>query len=234
MKSAVFLYDFTGIMSEPWLKAGYHCFLIDGQHPEGLHTDPENPLLHRMGIWLDHFKSNESMRYITARIPIPEIIFGFPECTDLAVSGAAHFQKKRLADPLFQVKAVDNALLVRDLGNQWGCKWAFENPVSVIATKYRKPDFYFHPWEYGGYITGDGVHPTYPDYIAPFDAYPKYTAIWHGNGFVEPERKPVAVKPGYSTQHRKLGGKSLKTKNIRSATPRGFAEAVFQANSVSP
>ena len=29
----------------------------------------------------------------------------------------------------------------------------------------------------------------------------------------------------------KLGGKSLRTKNIRSATPRGFAKAVFAANS---
>lgn len=33
-----------------------------------------------------------------------------------------------------------------------------------------------------------------------------------------------------SDQHKKLGGRSLKTKNIRSATPRGFAQAVFEAN----
>jgi hypothetical protein len=35
---------------------------------------------------------------------------------------------------------------------------------------------------------------------------------------------------GSSLQHRKLGGKSLKTKNIRSATPRGFAKAVYLSN----
>jgi len=35
----------------------------------------------------------------------------------------------------------------------------------------------------------------------------------------------------YSALHWKLGGKSLRTKNIRSATPRGFAQAVFAANS---
>ena len=34
----------------------------------------------------------------------------------------------------------------------------------------------------------------------------------------------------YSLAYRKLGGKSLKTKNIRSATPRGFAKAVAIAN----
>ena len=33
-----------------------------------------------------------------------------------------------------------------------------------------------------------------------------------------------------SPQWGKLGGKSLRTKNIRSATPRGFARAVFEAN----
>ena len=45
-----------------------------------------------------------------------------------------------------------------------------------------------------------------------------------------PDKKPVEVDAGYSDQHKKLGGKSLKTKNIRSATPRGFAKAVFLAN----
>lgn len=45
-----------------------------------------------------------------------------------------------------------------------------------------------------------------------------------------PERKPVDVGAGYSTQHLRLGGNSIKTKNIRSATPRGFARAIFEAN----
>ena len=47
-----------------------------------------------------------------------------------------------------------------------------------------------------------------------------------------PDKKPVDVEPGYSDQHKKLGGKSLKTKNIRSATPRGFAQAVFESNQI--
>ena len=62
------------------------------------------------------------------------------------------------------------------------------------------------------------------------DAYLKKTCIWSGNRFVMPSKKPVNVDPGYSDQYKKLGGKSLKTKNIRSATPRGFAKAVFLAN----
>jgi hypothetical protein len=42
-------------------------------------------------------------------------------------------------------------------------------------------------------------------------------------------REDGSVTTG-SPQWGKLGGKSLKTKNIRSATPRGFARAVYLAN----
>ena len=49
--------------------------------------------------------------------------------------------------------------------------------------------------------------------------------------FIMPEIKAVDCETfGNSRQHRKLGGKSAKTKNIRSATPRGFAQAVFECN----
>ena len=105
-----------------------------------------------------------------------------------------------------------------------------ENPVSVISTMWRKPDYKFDPFEYGGYLPEDDNHPIYPEHIKPRDAYPKKTCIWSGNGFIMPEKIKVNVAPGFSDQHKRLGGKSLKTKNIRSATPRGFATAVFSAN----
>ena len=82
-----------------------------------------------------------------------------------------------------------------------------------------------------GNLPEDDVHPTYPEYIKPRDAYPKKTCIWASDDFVMPGKKYVEVDEGYSEQHKKLGGKSLKTKNIRSATPRGFAQAVFEYNS---
>jgi hypothetical protein len=46
-----------------------------------------------------------------------------------------------------------------------------------------------------------------------------------------PWTDPVEPEQGHSRQHLKLGGKSMKTKNIRSATPRGFAKAVYEFNS---
>ena len=136
-------------------------------------------------------------------------------------------QEERERDPHFQAKAALVAEQCRTIGNVSGAPWFFENPVSVFSSIFRKPDHIFHPYEYGGYLPENDQHPDWPEYIEPRDAYPKKTCLWTGGSFVMPPKKPVPVRDGYSTQHKKLGGKSQKTKNIRSATPRGFARAVF-------
>lgn len=231
-KVAVFLYDYTGIMAQPWLEAGYTCYIIDGQHKEGVYEEPTGTqgTLYKVGhlFTTDINKELDFLKEtVTGKV---SFIFGFPPCTDLAVSGAAHFAKKAQVNPEFQKEATILAQIPMHYGDMLKVPWGVENPVSVLSTLWRKPDFSFHPWEYGKYLPSDDVHPTYPEYIAPRDAYPKKTCIWCGNGFSVPGKKPVYCPEGYSTQHKKLGGKSLKTKNIRSATPRGFARAVFKAN----
>lgn len=70
----------------------------------------------------------------------------------------------------------------------------------------------------------------FPQYIKSRDSYPKKTCLWTGSGFVIPPLAPVSVLSGYSAQYKKLGGKSTKTKMIRSLTPRGFARAVYLHN----
>jgi hypothetical protein len=234
MKKAIFLFDYTGIMAKPWADAGYLCYCFDGQHPLGVSKSKHENILN-VGAWFSKNRTGDLLRedidkIISVTGEDVDFLFGFPECTDLAVSGAAHFAKKRDANPHFQDEAMMLLYLVEALGVQVNCSWGLENPVSVASTLWRKPDFTFHPFEYGNYLPVDDVHPTYPDYIKPQDAYPKKTCIWSGNGFVMPSKKPVKVEGGYSDQHKKLGGKSLKTKNIRSATPRGFSQAVFEAN----
>ena len=164
-----------------------------------------------------------------------QVVFGmaFPVCTDLAVSGAAHFKRKAKANPKFQWEATRHAVRCSYFFEDLEIPYFIENPVSVLSTLWRKPNHRFHPWHYGGYISdNEAVHPKWPDYIAPYDAYPKKTScLWTGNNFVMPDKLPVKPQDGYSTQHLKLGGKSQKTKNIPcSATPRGFARAVFEAN----
>jgi len=223
----IFLYDYTGIMAQPWVDAGHECYIIDGQHKAGVSKEGK---LTKVGMWLTPDSAKDIIDIVGSDV---SFVFGFPECTDLAVSGAAHFAKKRKVDPEFQTKAVALAKLVEKVADYYKAPWGLENPISVMSTLWRKPDYLFHPWEYGGYLPANDIHPTYPEYIAPRDAYPKKTCIWSGNGFIMPSTKEVECPVGYSAQHKKLGGKSLKTKNIRSATPRGFAIAVYTANGVN-
>ena len=231
------LYDFTGEALKPWAEAGYDCYAYDIQHT-GTEATFENT---------QFFAGGGSIAYLHADLHDPDtylnlfqrwrhmrVTFGmaFPVCTDMAVSGAAHFKRKAERDPEFQTKAVSYAVDCAELFDDLGCPYFVENPVSVLATKWRKPDYSFHPYEYGGYIPDDQAeHPRWPEYIAAKDAYPKKTCLWTGNGFVMPYKVAVTVKKGYATQHLKLGGKSQRTKDIRSATPRGFAKAVYEFNS---
>jgi len=223
------LYDFTGEALKPWAEAGYDCYAFDIQHPVEGRTEGNIHYRHA------DLHKPETLAQLTEEFGNngPLVVFGmaFPVCTDMAVSGASHFKSKAERDPEFQTKAVNYAVMCADLFESLGVPYFIENPVSVLATKWRKPDHNFHPYEYGGYIPDDQAeHPRWPEYIAARDAYPKKTCLWTGNGFNMPECKPVAVPKGYSTQHMKLGGKSQRTKDIRSATPRGFAAAVYEAN----
>lgn len=225
------LYDYTGQALRPWAEAGYTCYAYDIQHDNSTRWD---------------FKGGGSVEFVHADLHNYDTLYNlyhdmngqgvvfamaFPVCTDLAVSGARHFKAKAERDPEFQWKAASYAMWCGDLFDMLGVPYFIENPVSVLASIWRKPDHSFHPWHYGGYIPPDqAAHPKWPEYIADRDAYPKKTCLWTGGGFVMPTARPVAVDAGYSQQYKKLGGKSMKTKNIRSATPRGFAKAVFEAN----
>jgi len=223
------LYDYTGAAVRPWAEAGYTCYCYDIQHPPEGRTEGR---IRFVQADLHAKPTLDAIAYAFAQDDVA-IVFGWPVCTDMAVSGAAWFAAKRQADPDFQEKAALHASRIADLADTIGAPYMIENPVSVLSTLWRKPDHAFHPFEYGGYIPeAEAAHPIWPEYIAPRDAYSKKTCIWSGNGFVMPPKRPVECESyGSSTQHRKLGGKSQKTKNIRSATPRGFANAVFLANS---
>lgn len=220
---AVSLFDMTGNMVRPLAEAGWDCYCLDIQN------DNRSESFHSGGtIW--YLQADLLSEFWEDAIVAqkPDFIFSFTPCTDLAVSGAKHFAKKLQADPQVWDKAMTMFRLAQKIADRVGCPYMIENPVSKAATLWRRPDYTFQPFEYGGYLPEDDVHPQYPEYIMPRDAYPKKTCLWTGNGFVMPEKRPVPVNAGYSVQFKKLGGKSLKTKNIRSATPRGFAIAVCE------
>jgi hypothetical protein len=143
-----------------------------------------------------------------------DYIFAFPPCTHLAVSGAKHFKVKGM-DALIEALTIVNAC--RKICEQARVGWMLENPVSTLSTYWRKPDHIFHPYEYGGYEGGGD------------DGYTKKTCPWTGGGFVMPEKRPIPLAQDHDRIHK--APPSADRANFRSATPQGFARAVFEANS---
>ncbi len=242
----VSLFDYSTYALKPWYESGHECIAVDE-----MHYDPAAENLKPHPKWYScrfDWNLSEPLSYHLVADLKPDLLLAFPPCTDLAVSGAKHFAKKKAVDPDFQKKAVELCRLTEQLGDDIGCPWMIENPVGCLSTMWRKPDWVFQPWQYGGMLQGkEAVHPDWPEYIPKRDCYPKRTGIWCGNGFEMPEEVPARVMPDgqrisfpewqmqdkerqFSPQFKKLGGSSLKTKLIRSLTPRGFAAAVHAVN----
>jgi hypothetical protein len=73
-----------------------------------------------------------------------DMMIAFPPCTDLAVSGARHFERKR-ADGS-QQKSIEffMKLALCDIH-----KIAIENPIGIMSGNFRKPDQIIQPWQFG-------------------------------------------------------------------------------------
>ena len=194
------LFDYTGNMLKPWLDAGYECHLVDIQHPEGDSLRDDGMICH--GWDLSHSMVRWGIK--------PDFVSAFPPCTHLAVSGARWFRGKGL-------RALQESIgffaTAAEFCEQSGARYLIENPVSTISTYWRKPDYSFHPHEYAG--------------IEPGDNYTKKTCLWTGGGFVMPEKQPGTGSPD-DRIHKCPPGPDRA--NTRSATPMGFARAVFESN----
>jgi len=150
----------------------------------------------------------------------PKEVYGIlaaPPCTDFTVSGAQYWKKKdidgRTIDSMGIVMAC--LMIIAKCNPKF---WALENPVGRLVHWIGKYKMTFNPCDYG-------------------DAYTKRTCLW-GN-FNDPVKNPVEPvfivdkgigKKKYSLVHWSTGGKSARTKELRSITPKGFAEAFFKAN----
>ena len=73
-----------------------------------------------------------------------DMLIAFPPCTHLAVSGAAHFAKKR-ADGR-QQQGID---FFMQFANADCSRIAIENPIGIMSDKWRKPDQIIQPWQFG-------------------------------------------------------------------------------------
>ncbi len=74
-----------------------------------------------------------------------DLMVAHPPCTYLAVSGM-HWTTRGLRDPALTDEAM---AFVMALAKAPIPRIAIENPVSVIATRWREPDQVIHPWQHG-------------------------------------------------------------------------------------
>lgn len=193
-------FDVTGNMVMPWAEAGFTCYCVDLQHPQG--ETKHGGIVYvgaDMRDWMPPFR------------PVCFAAF-FPPCTDVAVSGARWFRDKGLFALYRSIRLFYASIRIAEWTR---APYLIENPVSVISTYWRKPDFTFNPCDYAGYPGGEA------------DLYTKKTCLWVGGGFKMPPTKRREPVQG-SKMH--LLPPSANQANSRSATPSGFARAVFEAN----
>lgn len=75
-----------------------------------------------------------------------DMMIAHPPCTHLSVSGARHFEKKKM-DGRQQAGVSFFMCLIRMSDHIKHV--AIENPVSIISSLYRKPDQIIQPWQFG-------------------------------------------------------------------------------------
>lgn len=74
-----------------------------------------------------------------------DLIIAHPPCTHLAVSGARWFKEGKKPIQL-QTAAIDFFMQFVNAD----CEHiAIENPISIMSTRYRKPDQIIQPWQFG-------------------------------------------------------------------------------------
>jgi len=168
------------------------------------------------GIWGGQYEDEYEVIYVDIqRDPKSDVrlfrhtsdvvgIIAQPPCDHFAVSGARWWEKKGDKALLEGLALVDACLrIVVAHRPRW---WVLENPVGRLRHYIGPYAHTFNPCDYG-------------------DPYTKRTCLW--GEFTMPQKNPVEPTEG-SKMH--LVPPGPEQKNIRSATPLGFAQAFRMAN----
>ena len=150
--------EYSGVVRDAFAARGHNAWSCDL-----LPSDRPNPK-HRQGDIFDMIDGDWDLA-----------IF-HPPCTDLAISGAAHFPEK--------IKDGRQARAIEFVERLYYCgipRICIENPVGVLSTKSRlgKPTQYVQPYEYGHFETKKtglwlrGLDPLVPTDIKDLTGLPK-------------------------------------------------------------
>jgi hypothetical protein len=207
---AVSLFDLTGVMLEPWLEAGYECHIFDIQHKAGSFQRADGMWLHGYDLTSHPIQLLELIREGAI-----DFVAAFPPCNHVSISGARWFRGKGLRALQQSVSFFATSAEFCELSE---ARYCIENPMTTMSTYWREPDHKYHPCHYSGYVDGS-------------EFYTKETWLWTGGGFVMPPKSmggDLFEEPDNTYIHYQSPGEQRA--NIRSATPLGFARAVYEAN----
>ena len=175
--------EFSGIVREAFAKLGHDAWSCDLLPTEtsGKHIQ------------------DDVMKYLNWDW---DLMIAHPPCTHLAVSGARWFKDKR--DEQEKALHFVSHLMCADI--EYIC---IENPISIISTKFRKPDQIIQPWQFGHGET-------------------KATCLWLKN---LPKLIPTNIVEGRENRVHKMPPSENRWKE-RSRTYQGIADAMAEQWSI--
>lgn len=181
MKRVLVACEYSATVRDAFRASGFDAWSCDLLPTEG------NPIWHIQGDAVE----------VSRREPW-DVMIAHPPCTHLAVSGARWFKDK-------QVEQEEALRFVADLFNAPIKHIALENPVSIISSRFRKPDQIIQPWEFGHGET-------------------KATCLWLTN---LPKLLPSNIVDGRADRIHKMPPGPNRWKE-RSRTYQGIADAMAQ------
>ena len=209
------LFDHSGQWSQPYWDAGHNVISVDikeGADVVCSVSDFDCEFLIDLVYESGAFGANTTNGGV-------DVILAAPPCTDFASSGAQYWGVK---DEDGRTALAAHLLLqtLRTIEFLKPQVWAIENPVGRLNKLFPGLDAY-GPWYWQPHWFGD--------------AYTKKTGLWgsFSRDLVRNDVEPVKACDAGSWLMQ-LGGSSAKTKEMRSVTPAGFAQAFYQANSDLP
>lgn len=210
------MFDTSGVLGAPWASKGYRVICLDLYNTEDLRIPEPGEIIKVRADLLTGVPPELTSPEILDRVAF---VGAFPPCTHLAVSGARWFKGKGLR---LLADSIHLFATAAEFCERSGAPYFIENPVSVISSHWRKPDHTFHPWYFNA--------------LDSKSSYTKKTCLWVGGGFKMPDRQvddSLEVSTTYIHHLGSAGKTNGTSRDTRSITPRGFAEAVCQANSRS-
>ena len=137
LKVVLSLFDSSGILSQPWIDAGYTVYRLD--------LDPESQVAWDVDV------NDITIEFLQDHgLDDVDVVLAQPPCTDFACSGAGHFAAKD-ADGRTQasVDLIDQTIAT--IGFLRPHMWMLENPIGRIKTLTGLPEarMVFDPFVYG-------------------------------------------------------------------------------------